>query len=143
MKRIITSVLVLTLGASLAMASDVDRRANRRDVRRAQHQLRMAKLAERLDLTVDQKEQIKATNRAFREQNGEFLKSFRENRAAMRAARRANDEKRIAELEPALQEQRKHMRELRAAQRQRIDEVLTSEQRKQLEEIRARRQRGR
>lgn len=143
MKRIITSVLVLTLGASLAMASDADRRANRRDVRRAQHQLRMAKLSQRLDLSIEQKRQIRGIREQFREDNREFLQSFRANQAAMREARRANDGKRIAELEAVVKDQRAHIRELRAAQREKIDSVLTPEQRREFNEIRAKRQRGR
>src|SRR5512140_1331093 len=129
MKRIIAAVAIAALSTSLAYASQADAAANRRDVRRAQQQLRMAKLSQRLGLTIEQKQQIKSINRSFRENNREFLQSFRANRTAMRQARRANDGKRIDELEPVVKEQRAHMRELRAARRARISEVLTPEQR--------------
>lgn len=138
MKRIITAVAAIALSASFAYASPRDPRAKRLEVRRAAHHLRAARIAQHLDLTIAQKQEIRQIRRSFREQNHEFLQSFRENRIVMREARRANDGARVTALEPTLREQRTRARELRQARRQSVRAVLTPEQREKLDTIRVR-----
>jgi Spy/CpxP family protein refolding chaperone len=88
-----------------------------------------------LNLTVDQKQQIKAIRQADRQQNQALYQSLRTTVAQYRQLQRANDPN-AASVKTDLQALRGQVRTARAATQERVLGVLTPEQRSQLEQLR-------
>jgi protein CpxP len=87
------------------------------------------KLAEKLNLTDAQKEQIRTIRTNNREQNKAFFEQSRATFEQFREAKKANDTAKLEQLKPALEKQRAQMKQFRAAERQQILALLTPEQR--------------
>jgi Spy/CpxP family protein refolding chaperone len=130
----IAAVAVFTLGTSLAVAAPHGGKPGKRGQHRAAFG---AQFAEKLNLTDAQKEQIRSIHRETREQNAAFFQSARQTRQELREAKRANDTAKADSLEGTLQSQREQMKQIRAAERERVLAVLTPEQRAQLEQWKA------
>src|SRR3954470_10062230 len=64
-----------------------------------------ARLAQKLNLTDAQKDQLKAMHRSMREENKAFFESARQTRKDYRAAKEAGDAAKIAELKSVMQSQ--------------------------------------
>jgi len=134
--KIVTAIAVLTLGASLAIAAPHDGKFGGK---RGRHGMMGERLAEKLNLTDAQKEQIRAIKKETREQNAAFFQSFRQTRQDLRAAREANDTAKLDALKGTLESQHAQMKQIRDAEQQRVLSVLTPEQRTQFEQLKAQR----
>lgn len=136
--KFITIGAAMTLTASLAFAAPHQGAHGGRHGRAARAVIGHH-MADRLNLTDAQREQIRTLRSSFREQNREFFESSRAVRKEFRQATRANDTRKVEQLKPAMAAQRTQFRELRAAHRQQILAVLTPEQRAQFEALKAER----
>lgn len=134
--KIVTAIAVLTLGASLAIAAPHDGKFGGK---RGRHRMMGERLAEKLNLTDGQKEQIRAIKKETREQNAAFFQSLRQTRQDLRAAREANDTAKLDALKGTLESQHAQMKQIRDAEQQRVLSVLTPEQRTQFEQLKAQR----
>ena len=136
--KIVTAVAVLTLGASLAVAAPHE--GGKFGGRHGRHGMMGEKLAQKLNLTDAQKEQIRAIKTETREQNAAFFQSVRQTRQELRAAKQANDTAKLDALKATFESQRAQMKQIRDAEKQRVLSVLTPEQRTQFEQLKAERQ---
>mgnify|MGYP006206321851 CR=1 FL=1 len=100
----------------------------------------MARLAEKLNLTDAQKQQMQEQRQNFRASNQHRFEAFRDTRRQYREARQAGDTARAEELKAALELQRGELDQLRDAQHTAMLSILTPEQRTQLEALKAERQ---
>jgi|GEM_PF-1242332 len=133
----ISGIAVLALSSSLAVAGqNGGQRMEGRGGRRHDG----ARMAEKLNLSPEQRQQSESMRRDFREQNAPFLDSFHQNMKEYREARKAGDTAKADSLKPALESQREQMKQLRVAQRERFQSILTTDQRAQLEQMKAERQ---
>ena len=101
------------------------------------------RLAEKLNLTDAQKQQLEAIQKGFRDNNAQTFANAKELRKQFREAKQANDTAKLESLKPALEAQRTQFRQLREARQQQILAVLTAEQRAQLEAFKAERKQRR
>ena len=138
MKKTISAVVVLALSATLAFAGGDHGKGHGRHGKGG-FEL-SGRMAEKLNLTEAQKQQINDLNKNFQDQNATFLQSFRQTMTEFKAARKADDTARIEALRPTMEAQKAQMKQLRQAQHQRILNVLTAEQRTQLEAFKAERE---
>jgi periplasmic protein CpxP/Spy len=136
-RKLVTAVAVLTLGAAVAIAAPHD--GGKWSGKHGRGSEMSARLAEKLNLTDAQKEQIKAIRKESREQNAAFFQSMRETREQFRAAKEANDTAKLDALKATFQSQHAQMKQIRDAEKQRILTVLTPDQRTQFEQLKAER----
>ena len=138
-----TMAAAVTLTASLAFAAPHD--GFGKGGKRGRHGRGEfgAHMAEKLNLTDAQKQQIKDLNQSFREANKPFFESAHALRMQARDARKANDTAKLDALKPQLEAQREQMKQLHEAQQQKIAAVLTPEQRAQLDAMKAERKQRR
>jgi Spy/CpxP family protein refolding chaperone len=121
---LIGSVIVLTMsGAALAHPH---RQGGQRDQRTAQHHRRA--LMKRLNLTEQQRTQL----RAIRERHRHELAPLRERMRAHRAELKRLDAERSGALRKEMQAMRQELRSHRQAMREEMRRVLTPEQRERL-----------
>jgi len=139
MKKTISAVAVLALGATLAFAGLHEGKGHGRHGKGGGFEL-SGKMAEKLNLTDAQKQQINDLNKNFKDQNAAFLESFRQTMTDVREAKKANDTARLDALRPTVESQKAQMKQLRDAQHQRVLSVLSAEQRTQLEAFKAERE---
>jgi Spy/CpxP family protein refolding chaperone len=99
-----------------------------------------ARMAEKLNLSDAQKQQIKDLQTNFRESNKAFFDQVRDTHKQMDAAREANDTARLDALKATAESQHAQMKQLRDQQQQRIAALLTPEQRAQLDAMKAERE---
>jgi Spy/CpxP family protein refolding chaperone len=133
-KKTVTAVAVFALGTTLAFAGPHGGGKGRHG---KDGFVFSGKLAQKLNLTDAQKQQIRALEQQFRDQNKAFFDSARATRKEVRAAKEANDTARLESLKPTIEAQHAQMKQLREAQRERILSVLTPDQRAQLETMKA------
>lgn len=139
MKKTISAVAVLALSATLALAGDHG--GGNGHGRHGKGGFEFGgKMAEKLNLTETQKQQIKDLNQNFQDQNATFLQSFRQTMTEFRTAKKADDTARLEALRPTMEAQKAQMKQLREAQHQRILNILTAQQRTQLEALKAERE---
>lgn len=134
----VTIAAAMTLTASLAFAAPHQGGKAGRHGRGTRATIGQ-RMADRLNLTDAQRNQIRTLQSSFREQNKAFFASSRTARKEFREAKRANDTAKLEQLEPAMEARRTQFRELRAAHRQQVLSVLTPEQRAQFESLKAQR----
>lgn len=89
-----------------------------------------------LDLTDDQKVQLKELHEAFREENQDLHGQMKELREQMREQAKAGDREAAAETREQLAELREQMKERAEGMKERMAAILTPEQVAQLEEMR-------
>lgn len=142
MKKMMTTLAVFALGASLAVAAPQAQNGNWKGGH-GHRGFMSQKMAEKLNLSDAQKAQIKELNQQFRQANQAFLESARATFKEYRAARQANDTAKMQELQPAVDANKAQMKQLREAQRAKILEVLTPDQRAQLDAWKAQHPHGR
>jgi protein CpxP len=99
-----------------------------------------AHLAQKLNLTDAQKDQMKALHRGFREDNKAFFQTMRQTRQEMRAAREAGDTAKVESLKATFQSQRAQLKQLHDAQQEKFLAILTPEQRTQFDTLKAERE---
>ena len=134
--KIVTAIAVLTLGASLAIAAPHDGKFGGK---RGRHGMMGERLAEKLNLTDAQKEQIRAIKQETREQNAAFFQSLRQTRQDLRAAREANDTAKLDALKGTLESQHAQMKQIRDAENAKISALLTAEQNAKWQQLQAQR----
>ena len=134
--KIVAAMAVLTLSASLAVAAPGEGGHGGKRGRQGEVG---AKLAQKLNLTAAQQEQIKAIHKQTREENAAFFDTARQTRQELRAAKEANDTARVDALKGTLQSQRAQMKQIRQAEKERVMAILTPEQRTQFEQLQAER----
>jgi Spy/CpxP family protein refolding chaperone len=98
------------------------------------------RLAAKLNLTDAQKQQIKDSQQSFRNENKAFFEAARDTRRQIREAKEAGDTARLESLKATAQSQHAQMKQLHAAQMQRIETFLTTEQRTQWQAMKGERE---
>ena len=134
MKKIITAVAVLALGATLAIAAP---KGNEGYGHREGGHEWGAKFAEKLNLTDAQKQQVQDIKKNFHEQNKAFFDSFRANKTAYKAAKDAGDTAKADAIKATLDGQKPQMKSLRDAERQQIRGILNPAQQAQFDAMKA------
>lgn len=132
-KKTMTAVAVLALGASLAFAAPGDWKGHGGHDRAGLSE----KMAQKLNLTDAQKAQVKSLQDQFRTDNAAFIQNFRQTMQDVRAAKQANDTVKLDALRPTVESQKAQMKTLRQAQRDKIRNILTADQRAQLDALKA------
>ena len=143
--KIITMAAALTLSATMAVAAPHGGKGGKLGGHGRGHRgaALSARLAEKLNLTDAQKQQLEAIHKGFRDNNAQAFANAKELRKQFREARQANDTAKLESLKPALEAQRTQFRQLREARQQQILAILTAEQRAQLEAFKAERKQRR
>ena len=137
MKKIISVVAVVALSGTMAFAA-IDNDGGK--AWGHHHRGGMsAHLAQKLNLTDAQKDQMKALHRSFRQDNQAFFQSVHQTRQDMHAAKEAGDTAKIESLKATLQSQRAQMKQLHEAQNEKFLAILTPEQRTQYDALKAER----
>jgi len=140
-KKWFTAAAVLALSGTLAFAAPHEGQGRGgKHGRGGRHGGFGEHLAQKLNLTDAQKQQIKDVQQNFRNENKAFFESARDTRRQMHDAREAGDTARLESLKATAQSQRAQMKQLRDAQMQRIEAVLTIEQRAQWQALKAERE---
>ena len=133
-KFLITTLAVATLStAAFADAGDYGRRPQR--LHRADAQRR---IAEQLNLTDAQKQQIRDVRKAAFEANKPLLEALRSKRFELRQLREANDA-RAESVRAEVLSMREQLRAARIATREKVRALLTAEQRAKLDAMHQRR----
>ena len=139
MKRWITAVGLVVLGASLAVAQqDAPPREHRGGPPREFVQMFATPLA----LTDAQKAQITAIEKKTREDNAAAFENARKTMDEFRAAREANDTARMESLKPVMDSTRAQMKSIRDAEMVKIAATLTADQKAKLDKLRAEHEAG-
>ena len=130
---------VLALSGTLAFAAPGEGRGGRhgRGGRGGEFGERFAN---KLNLTDAQKQQLSEVKKSFYEENKAFFETARDTRRQIREAKEAGDTARLESLKATAQSQHAQMKQLRDAQRQRIEALLTTEQRAQWQALKAERE---
>ena len=140
MKKVMTTLAVFALGASLAMAAPQQDQSGKWQggEHHGHHGGMFGKMmAEKLNLTDAQKQQMKDINKSFRAQNEAFFAQAKQTRQEFHAAKQANDQAKLDALKPAIEAQRAQLKQLEQAKRQQFLTILTPEQRAQLDAMKA------
>ena len=134
-KKWMIGVAVLAVSASLAIAAPHEGGRGHGKGRGMWGE----KLAQKLNLTDAQKQQLRDMNQKFREDNKAFFQSFRQTMQEFRAAKEANDTAKLDSLKPTIDSQRAQMKQLHEAKEQKFVSILTADQRAQFEALKAQR----
>ena len=136
----ITSAAVVALSATMAFAAPGNGQEGKRGHGRGGHgEAFGAGVAQKLNLTDAQKQQIRQLSQGFRASNKVFFDTHRQTMKDFRAAKQANDTARVESLKATLDAQRVQVRELRSQLKQQLLTVLTPEQRAQYDALKAER----
>lgn len=142
-KKWLTAAAVVALSASMAFAAPHEGKFGGHGRGRHHRQMFGKRMAEKLNLTDAQKQQIKDIRKASFEANKPFFDSSRELRQQLHAAKEANDTAKVDSLKPQMESQRAQFKQIREAQMAKILSVLTPDQRAQFEALKAERQQRR
>ena len=139
-KKWLSAVGVFVLGTSLAVAAPQGGEGHGWGGHGRHGRGQMgAKMAEKLNLSDAQKQQLKDMNQSFREQNKPLFQAFRQNMKDLRAAKQSNDTAKADSIKATLQSQRAELKQLRQQQQQRFLSILTPDQRAQFDQLKAER----
>ena len=131
----LAAVGVLTLTASLAVAAPHEGNGEGRHGKGGISE----RMAQKLNLTDAQKQQIKTLHENFRAQNKAFFETFRQTMKDYRAAKEANDNARINALQAQFDSQKAQMKQLRDGFDQQVSTILTPDQRTTWAQLKAER----
>jgi protein CpxP len=135
-KKMMTAVAVLTLGASLAFAAPHEGGEGRHG-HGMHHGVFGKKMAEKLNLSDAQKQQIKDIKKSTHAQNAAFFQSARQTRKDFHAAKKANDTAKLDALKPVMESQKAQFKQIRDAEMQKVASVLTPAQNAQWQQLKA------
>ncbi len=136
MKWFATTAAVFALSSTLAFAAPHE--GGKRGGHHGRHgAFGGARIAEKLNLTAEQKAQLQAQRESFKQQNAAFFKDSRETFKAYREAKKNNDTATQQSLQPKVDAAKAQMKSLRQSQRQQFLSILTAEQRAQLDAMKA------
>jgi Spy/CpxP family protein refolding chaperone len=138
-----TMAAVVTLSASLVFAAPHDGAKGGKHGRGGRGGEFSQRMAEKLNLTNAQKQQIKDLNTSFRDNNKAFFDNAQNLRQQFRAAKEANDTAKLESLKPQMEAQHAQMKQLHEAQQAKFVSILTAEQRTQWEALKAQREQRR
>jgi periplasmic protein CpxP/Spy len=97
------------------------------------------KLAQKLNLSDAQKQQLRDLNKQFRQDNKAFFESAKQTRQELRAAKEANDTAKLNSLKPTVESQKAQFKQLRDAQDAKVLSILTPDQQAQFKALQAKR----
>ena len=138
MNKWLTAAAIMAVSASLAIAMPQEE-GKGWGHHGGKRGLMSEKLAQKLNLTDAQKQQLRDLNKAFRQDNKAFFESARQTRQEVRAAKEANDTATLQSLKPAVDAQMAQMKQLREAQDTKILSILTPDQQAQFKALKAQR----
>src|SRR5438874_2733587 len=139
MNKWLTAAAIMAVSASLAIAMPQEEGkgwGGHRGHRGAMSE----KLAQKLNLTDAQKQQVRDLDKAFHQDNKAFFESTRQTRQELRAAKEANDTAKLNSLKPTVDSQMAQMKQLRDAQDAKILSILTPDQQTQFKALKAERE---
>lgn len=136
--RIVGLFSVLVIAAFVAVSS-VAQAQGRHGGKRGHDGQRLEKLAEKLDLSEQQKQQIKALHERFRQEHEDEFAQMKRLREQMKEARQAGDRERAVALREQMKALHENMKADREALHERMLQILTPEQRAELAEMKERR----
>ena len=134
----ITAVAVAALSATVAFAAPHDGGQGGWHGKGG-HGRGEARLAQKLNLTDEQKQEWKSLEQSFRQDNAPFFQSMRETWQDFKAAKQAGDTAKMDSLKATMQSQFTQMKQLREAQEQKLAAVLTPDQKAQWDALKAER----
>ena len=137
MNKWFTAAAIMTVSASLAIAMPNEGKGW--GGRRGHRGVMSEKLAQKLNLTDAQKQQLRDLNKQFRQDNRAFFESLKQTRQEFRAAKEANDTAKLNSLKATAQSQRAQMQQLRDAQEAKMLSILTPDQQAQFKALKAQR----
>jgi protein CpxP len=140
MKKTITTAVALALGASLAFAGGPGEGKRGRHGKGMHGEAGIARLAEELNLTDEQKAQLQEQRKNFRESNQARFETHRDTMRQYSEAKKAGDTARAEALKATLEVQKGELQQLRQAQHEAMLSILTPEQRTKLEAMKAERE---
>jgi protein CpxP len=141
MKKIITAVAVAALGVTLAVAAPHGGKEGHGRGRHGGHHGEFGeRMAEKLNLSDAQKQQIKDIRQSSKEQNKAFFESFHATMKQFHEAKKADDTAKVESLRGTMEAQRTQMQAIRKAERDRILAILTPDQRAKFEAMKAERE---
>ena len=138
--RIITAAAVFVLGASVAFAAPFQGDGGEGHGRGHRHHMMAEKLAQKLNLSDAQKQQIRDIHQSFRAENKAFFETFHQTMRDFHDAKRAGDTAKVDALKPTLESQRAQMHQLHDTLESRVSSVLTADQLAQWNTMKAERQ---
>ena len=137
--RMITAAAVFVLGATVAFAGPFQGDGGEFHGRHHRHAM-AEKLAQKLNLSDAQKQQIRDIHQSFRAENKAFLESFRQTMRDFHEAKKAGDTAKMDALKPTLESQHAQMKQLHETLESRVSSVLTSDQLAQWNTMKAERE---
>ena len=137
MNKWLAAAAVMAVSASLAIA--MPQGENGWGGHRGHQGAMSEKLAQKLNLTDTQKQQVSDLNKAFRQNNKAFFEAVHQTRKDVRAAKEANDTAKLNSLKPTVDSQKAQMKQLRDAQDAKILSILTPDQQTQYKALQAER----
>src|SRR5438552_15381390 len=111
MKKWLIAAAVMVVSASLAFA--IPQEGKGWGGHRGHRGAMSEKLAQKLNLTDAQKQQVRDLDKAFRQDNKAFFESARQTRQEVRAAKEANDTAKLNSLKPTVDSQIAQVKQLR------------------------------
>jgi Spy/CpxP family protein refolding chaperone len=138
MKWFAAAAGAIALSATLAIAGTTSGDGGWKHGRKGGYE-RGAHLAAKLNLTDAQKEQWKAVEQNFRQENAAFFEQSKQTREALYAAKKAGDTAQVESLKATVQSQHAQMKQLRAAMEPKLMAILNADQQAQFQKLKAER----
>jgi Spy/CpxP family protein refolding chaperone len=129
----------IALSASMAIAGTTTGEGGWRHEGEGGHHHRGAGFAKKLNLTDAQKEQWKAVEQNFRQENSAFFEQSKQTRKAIHAAKEAGDTAQLESLKATAKAQRAQSKQLRAANEPKLMAILNADQQAQFQAMKAER----
>ncbi len=126
----------IALSASLAIAGTTTGDGGWKHEGRGHHHRGMG-LSKKLNLTDAQKEQWKAVEQNFRQENAEFFEQSKQTREAIHAAKKSGDTAQLESLKATAKAQHAQMKQLRAAMEPKLMAILNADQQAQFQAMKA------
>lgn len=139
-KKWLTTAAVLALSGTIAFAAPHGGGQHGRGGRGGRGGDFSEHFAKKLNLSEAQQQQIRESQKSFREANKSLFDAARETRQQMHAAKEAGDTARIESLKGTATAQHAQLKQLRDAQMQRIEGFLTPAQRTQWQAMKTERE---
>jgi Spy/CpxP family protein refolding chaperone len=127
----------IALSASLAFAGTTTGDGGWKHEGRGGHHRGMG--FKKLNLTDGQKEQWKAAEQNFRQENAAFFEQSKQTREALHAAKKAGDTAQVESLKATAKAQHAQMKQLRAAMEPKLMAILNADQQAQFQKMKAER----
>lgn len=138
--KTISAFAVIALSASLAMAAPGQGKHGKAGkFGKGGHAAKAERFAEKLNLSEAQRQQMRDLRQTFRTENQPLRDAIKQARTDFQAAKTAGDTARAEAVGGNIESLRAQMKDRRAAQHERMLQILTAEQRAQLESMKSQR----